>query len=235
MTSSEKAEKQTFARSVAPLFFLMIPIHFLALCSRFDTISLLIPDHIETSLLLIHFPLILIEGFIVDQLLVDKKSDFPLWMQIDSWSVRISITLAFTYLSIVALQFWNLSFGIINPNPPAEWALGMRLQFFLTMTVGMMFPNFLAATKLFLPILRVVTVPARWLPGPLALLVLAVVGLGLGEGVLRLLIDHGVGQQLGTLQSALEGGIMPVVGVVVGGLASAILAGIRALASKRRR
>lgn len=224
---------QSFARAVAPLFFLTVPIHFVAVVSRFDAIALLVPSSIETTLLLIHFPLILIEAFVVSQLLAGKKSDFPLWMQIDAWSVRASITLAFTYLSIVALQFWNLEFGIINPHPPASWPLWTRLKFFLMMSVGMGFSNYLAATKIFLPVLRVLTAPARWLPGFLALIVLAAVGLVLGEVSLRVLVDHGVGEQLGTLQSALNGGAMGVVTLLAGSLASTILAGIKVLADNR--
>lgn len=229
-----KTDPEAFARAVAPLFVFTTLIHLGALVSRFDTFSLLTPDAVETSILLIHFPLILIEGFVVGQLLADKQSDFPLWMQIDSRPVRWSLTLAFTYLSIVALQFWDLSFGIINPNPPAEWELGMRLQFFLTMTVGMMFSNYLAATKFFLPLLRLLTTPVRRLPAPIALLVLTLVGLGLGELTLRVLVDHGVGHELGTLQSAVAGGVLPLATVVGGGLVSAILGGIRALRSRRR-
>ncbi|MGB1015181.1 MAG: hypothetical protein ACPG4T_13690, partial [Nannocystaceae bacterium] len=88
--------------------------------------------------------------------------------------------------------------------------------------------------KFFLPLLRVLTTPVRRLPAPIALLVLTLVGLGLGELTLRVLVDHGVGHELGTLQSAVAGGVLPLATVVGGGLVSAILGGIRALQSRRR-
>ena len=54
--------------------------------------------------LLAHFPLLLIEGFFEGRLDYGKQREgMPLWMRINSRPVKVSFTLAFTYLAVVVL------------------------------------------------------------------------------------------------------------------------------------
>lgn len=182
---------------VAPLFSLTALFHAVCLVSRFDEVAQQLPAGVSGGLLMATFPLLLIEGYFEGR--VDYGStvaSLPLWMRIDSKPVKLSFTFAFTYLAVVVLQTWDVSIGPIDPTPPAEWPLAQRAQFFLMMSVGMFFPNYLAATSLLVPVLRGIGRPFRQVPAVLATAVLGLLGTALGYGVGQALASSAVGSNV---------------------------------------
>jgi hypothetical protein len=192
-------------QSLAPLFSLLAVFHLGALATRFDFVARFVPDVVASSILLAHFPILLVAGYFESRIdYGESKVDLPLWMRIDSKPVRIAFTLAFTYLAVVVLQVWDVSIGPIDPSPPAEWPLGQRAMWFGIMSVGMFFPNYLATTSLLIPVLRGIAKPLSRLPAVLALGILSVVGTGLGFGAVMLLANQPVAATIGAAQAFLE-------------------------------
>lgn len=167
------------ARALAPIFSLIALVFAAGVVSRFDLAAARIPDLAHGALLVAALPLILITGYLESRIDHDGPASFPLWMRIQSRSLKWALTLGFTYLAIVVVQTLDWEFGPMDPSPPLEWPPQVRAAWFAMFTFGMFFANFLATTEVVVPVLRVVTWPARLLPTLLAVLLLAGVGLGL--------------------------------------------------------
>jgi hypothetical protein len=212
-------------RALAPLFVLTALIHGAALLSRYEGVAPLLPPGAAAALLFAQFPLLLLEGLFEGRLAYDPaRAKMPLWMRIDSRPVRWSFTLAFTYLTVVALQTWDISIGPIDPTPPESWPEIQRAAWFGMMSLGMFFPNYLASCSLLIPLLRGITAPLRLLPtAPGALLSLAL-GCGLGYGVLALIASDAVDGWLGSRSGLLERPEM-LIGVTVAAVLGPLLLG----------
>lgn len=202
---------------LAPLFYVTALLHLAALLSRFSEAARLLPAGAAEAVLLAHAPLLLLEGYLEGQLdYGEARRGMPLWMRITSRPVKLSFTFAFTYLAVVVLQTWDLSIGPIDPSPPAEWALGQRAMWFGIMSVGMFFPNYLAATAILIPVLRTLTAPVRRLPRAAALPLLALLGTAIGVGLVFLLGSSLVGGQINAVQQAIEARPALAIGITLG-------------------
>jgi hypothetical protein len=188
--------------ALAPFFAAAALFHLAAIFSRFDLLAPLLPAGWAEGILLAHFPLLFVEGALEGRIdYGERMADFPLWMRIRSRPVRWAFALAFTYLGVVALQTWDLSIGPVDPSPPASFSPGMRLYFFAMMSVGMFFPNYLAACAVLIPGLRILTRPLRGLPLVAAVPLAALAGLTAGYGVTAALDSAGLGEAIAALQA----------------------------------
>lgn len=190
---------------LAPLFVLTALVHAAALVTRFDVLRAQVPELVHAAVLCAALPLLLITGYFESRLdYGPPMTGLPVWMQINSRPVKWSLTLAFTYLAVVAVQTLDWSFGPVDPTPPAEWPTAQRAQWFFTFTLGMAFANYLAATSVLVPALRLLSKPLRRLPTLLALLLLTVAGLGLALITLQAIAardDPRFAQLLGDLET----------------------------------
>lgn len=174
-------EKDLSPRAVAPLFGALALLFAAAVLSRFDGFAGQVPPAAHGAALVAAFPLLLIGGALERRIdYGDARKDMPLWMQIDSRPVRWFFTLALTYLGIVALQVLDLELGVIDPSAPPQWPWAQRLGWFVMFSFGMSFANFLAASGVLIPVLRVFTWPFVRLPPLLGFPLLAACGFGLG-------------------------------------------------------
>jgi len=180
-------------RGLAPFFTVAAIIHAVALVSRFSDVAARLPADAATLILAVHGPLLLVASYFEGRLDYGERTGFPAWMRITSAPVRWSFTLAFTYLVVVALQTWDVNIGPIDPTPPPGWGLGQRAMFFGIMTVGMAFPNYVAAASVLVPALRAVTAPLRWLPAPVGLAAAATGGVVGGVALVKLVSSRAVG------------------------------------------
>ncbi len=189
--------------TVAPLFVFTAIAHLASLATRFDTLAAELPENLATGILFAQFPLLLVAAYFEGRIdYGDTLDSLPLWMRINSKPVKLSFTLAFTYLAVTVLQTWDISIGPIDPTPPPEWGLAQRAQWFAIMSVGMFFPNYLAATGLLVPGLRTVTKPLHGLPAPAAVLISGVLGCAVGAGVVWLFSNQMAHEGVEGVQSA---------------------------------
>ena len=72
-----------------------------------------------------------------------------------------------------------------------------RAAWFAMFTVGMFFPNYLAATSSLIPALRALTAPLRKLPSAVAVVIATVLGVGAGFGLVLALASAKVGAGIG--------------------------------------
>lgn len=178
------------APSLAPFFVVTALFHALCVATRFDEVAKMLPGGVAGGLLVGTFPLLFIEGYFESRIDYGKQLEsLPLWMRIDSRPVKLSFTFAFTYLAVVLLQTWDVEIGPVDPTPPPEWPVAQRAQFFGMMTLAMFFPNYLAATSLLVPGLRVLGKAVHKLPSVVGIGLLGVLGVGVGYGVSVLLQD----------------------------------------------
>lgn len=205
--------------ALAPLFVITALFHLVAVATRFPELAAMLPPALAPAILLVTFPLLMIEGYAEGRIDYGGSSvELPLWMRIQSRPVRWSFTFAFTYLGVVALQTWQLSIGPLDPTPPAGAPLTTRLQLFAMMTVVMAFPNYLAACSVFIPALRIVTAPFRRLPTLVSLVLLPLVGLALGQGLLYALGELGGATLFADVQRALKEDPVLTVAALVGSM-----------------
>lgn len=168
-----------------PLFVLIALVFASAVASRFDHLTAQIPDHLHVALLFSAFPLLLVTGYYEGR--IDHGAPgFPLWMRIQSRPLKWALTLGFTYLTILLVQTLGWEFGPFDPSPPLEWPLATRAAWFAMFSFGMFFANYLATAEVLIPVLRLLTWPARRLPPPLAVVLVISLGLGLGTLALQL-------------------------------------------------
>lgn len=168
-----------------PLFVLTALIFTVAVASRFDVLTARIPGHVHAALLWSAGPLLLVTGY-YESRIDHGSSGFPLWMQIQSRSLKWALTLGATYLVILLVQTLDWEFGPMDPSPPLEWPLEARAAWFAMFTFGMFFANYIATAEILVPILRVLAWPARHLPASLAVLLMLCLGFGLTHAALSL-------------------------------------------------
>lgn len=194
--------KRLEPKTVAPLFGVLTLFFAAAVMSRFDEVAKQIPPEVHGAALLASFPLLLVAGAIERQVVHGERlKDFPLWMQIESRPIRWTFTLALTYLGIVGLQVFDVSFGVFDPNPPEAWPPMQRLAWFVVFSFGMSFANFIAASAVLIPALRIITAPFSRLPAALALTLVGLAGAGLGWLALQALTKK---DEVQVLRGALE-------------------------------
>ena len=173
-----RTDKDLQPGAATPLFVLTALIFAFAVASRFDVLAAELTDHVHTALLWAAGPLLLVTGY-YESRIDHGSSSFPLWMQIQSRSLKWALTLGATYLVILVVQTLDWEFGPVDPSPPLEWPLAARAAWFAMFTFGMFFANYLATVEFLIPILRVLAWPARRLPAPLAVLLMLSLGFGL--------------------------------------------------------
>ncbi len=217
-------------RTLAPFFVLAALFHLACIATRFDEVARRLPPGVAAGLLLATFPLLFVEGYFESRLDYGSKLEsLPLWMQIDSGPVKAAFTFAFTYLSIVLLQTFDIAIGPVDPTPPESFPPATRAVWFAGFSVGMCFPNYLATASLVVPPLRAVGRLGQKLPGPVAVLCLGVLGAGVGYGALRLLHSQTVGEEIAAAESAWESftsNPAAAIGVVFAGLLLPALFGL---------
>ena len=140
---------------LVPFFTLMTLLHGAAVLSRFDQFQAALPPVVHAALLCGQLPLILLEAYFIDRLLVAESGPkLPVWMRIPAGPIRSALALALTYLGLFTLQTWEISLGGVDPTPPAIWPLAQRLAWFSGFALVLTFPAYLVATSTLLPILR---------------------------------------------------------------------------------
>ena len=170
---------------LAPLFVLIALLHAAAIATRFDLIRAMLPAVVHAAVLCAALPLLLITGYFESRLDHGPTlPGLPVWMQIRSRPVRWALSLAVTYLAVVALQTLDWSFGPVDPTPPAAWPTATRAQWFFTFTLGMAFASYLTAARFLVPALRLLSSPLRRLPTLVALVLLTAAGLALARALL---------------------------------------------------
>ena len=188
---------------LAPFFVLTALGHAAAVVSRFDEVARRLPPMVASTVLLGTVAMLFVEGYFEGRLSYGPTLEgLPLWMRIKSRPVKASFTFAFSYLAIVALQTWDISIGPIDPTPPPEWPLATRAQWFAIFTFGMSFANYLAATSILIPLLRILTRPLRALPGFVGVALASILGVGAGWGLNQLVVSVLLGSQVAAAQDA---------------------------------
>ena len=148
--------------AVAPYFVVVALIHAAAVATRFDALAAKLPPGVATAVMIAQFPLLLLSGFFESKLdYGPQRVALPLWMRIKSVPVKLAFTFGFMFVATVVLQSLHVSIGPIDPTPPASMPDSTRAMWFAVFTAGMFFPFYLAATGLLIPVLRVITAPAR--------------------------------------------------------------------------
>lgn len=167
---------------VAPYFVVVALIHAVAVATRFPDLAAKLPHGTDLALMVGQFPLILLSGFFEGRLdYGPQMSALPLWMRIKSTPVKLAFTTAFIYVTVVFLQTFHVSIGPVDPNPPDTFPLQQRAMWFGMFTAGFFMIYFMAATGIFIPLLRALTRPLRALPAALG--AIAAIGLGAAVGI----------------------------------------------------
>jgi hypothetical protein len=148
--------------AVAPYFVVVALIHAAAVATRFDALAAKLPPGVATAVMIAQFPLLVLSGFFEGKINYGPNPvALPLWMRIKSVPVKLAFTFGFMFVATVVLQTLHVSIGPIDPTPPMSMPDSTRAMWFAVFTAGMFFPFYLAATGLLIPVLRVVTAPAR--------------------------------------------------------------------------
>ncbi|HEY1957755.1 MAG TPA: hypothetical protein VGH28_19175 [Polyangiaceae bacterium] len=184
-------------RTLAPFFTATALFHLASIATRYDVIAAEIPANVASAILFAQLPLLLVAGYF-EGMLDYGKGVGPAWMRIKSRPVKWSFTFAFIYLVLVILQTWNISLGPIDPTPPKSFPEWERAAWFAGFSVGMFFPNYLAATSTLIPALRGITAPLRKLPSVLAVAIAAVIGVAAGFGLVVALASAKIGSGVGS-------------------------------------
>ena len=162
-------------------------IHAAAVATRFPDLAAKLPPGTDVALMVGQFPLILLSGFFEGRLdYGPQMSALPLWMRIKSTPVKLAFTLAFIYVTTVFLQTFHVSIGPVDPNPPDTFPLQQRAMWFAMFTGGFFMIYFMAATGIFIPLLRALTRPLRALPMVVGALLAIALGGAIGIGVFAL-------------------------------------------------
>jgi hypothetical protein len=173
------------SRTLAPYFVVAGLIHAAAVATRFDALAAKLPTGAPLAIMIGQFPLLLLSGYFESRLAYANRSkEFPLWMRIDSWAVKLAMAFGFMYLVVVAAQAWDVSIGPVDPTPPLEWPTEKRALWFAMFTGGFALIFYMAAASILVPVLRGLAYPLRYLPGMAAAPVALAVGFGAGMLVL---------------------------------------------------
>ncbi len=174
-------------RVVAPYFVLAALVHAAAVATRFPDLAAKLPAGAADAIMVAQLPLVVLSGYFEGRLEHGPAlKGLPLWMTIKSRPVKLAFTTAFIYVTIVAAQTFHVSLGPADPAAPDSFPLQQRVLWFVMFTAGFFAIYYMAATALFVPILRAVTRPLRPLPTPIGALVALVVGGAAGMGLLAL-------------------------------------------------
>jgi hypothetical protein len=173
--------------TVAPYFLIVAAIHAAAVATRFDQVAAKLPPGVATAVMIAQFPLLLLSGYFEGRLDYGPQlASLPLWMRIKSVPVKLAFTFGFMFIATVVLQTLHVSIGPIDPTPPATFPPQTRAMWFGIFTLGMFFPFYLAATGLLIPVLRVITAPARAFTPVIGGVIALVLGGAIGVIVLAL-------------------------------------------------
>lgn len=193
-----------------PLFALIALLSLAALATRFQALAALTPPGAQLGLVAAVVALTVLGAHFASVVTPPSGVELPLWMRLLG-AARAAFGLSFTFLAVVALQTLKISLGPIDPSPPESWPLATRAQYFAMMSVGMFFPNYLAATSVMVPALMVLVRPFQKLKS-VGVVLTALVGVALGAGVAALVASqsaaHAVaeGQRLWSAADAAVGG-----------------------------
>jgi len=89
--------------------------------------------------------------------------------------MMFSFNFAFVYLSVVIFKTWDIKLGSVAFSADSG-SVSQRATWFATFTVGFAFIHYMAAGRILIPILRIITAPFRILPTLLAVPVLVALG-----------------------------------------------------------
>jgi hypothetical protein len=216
-------------KKLAPFFIITAIIHLAAVVTLFGPVDAKIKTFaswLPMAILIIQFPLLFIASFFESRLKYDANPDFPLWMQIDSKPVKASFTFAFTYLALIALKTWELKFLPANPFPPkgANWDLMTQARWFGIFTVGMFMINFMAATKLLIPLMRKIMLLLKSAPFGLGAGLAAILGIAAGVGAMFAIQSQEFGSMV-QVYKAIKSNVIYMLATTVGVAVLTIIVG----------
>lgn len=206
---------------LAPYFLFAAFIHLLAIATRFDTLAATLPDVVAPIVMATQFPLLVLSGYFESRLdYGEQTAGMPKWMSIRSKPVKLALTFGFIYLVLIPLQTWNISIGPLDPTPPEAFPQAQRAMWFAMFSVGMVFPFYMAATSLLVPVLRVIAFPMQRLPPALGSLLALTVGFAIGTFVLALSTEQAAGDLIRALAAQYKAN--PAVGIAISVLTTGI-------------
>lgn len=212
---------------VAPYFVLAALVHLAAVATRFDLVAARVPAPVALGIMVAQCPLLLLSGYFEGRLdHGTRASGMPRWMQIDARPVKWAFTFGVIYFACVAAQTWHVSFGPVDPTPPAAFPPATRAMWFAMFTVGMAFPFYLLAAGVVIPVLRAVTWPLRQLPALLGALLALVLGGALGVALLSAVTSSQLRGFIAKLQATIAGDPTIAVAVTLGLLLVPMLVGL---------
>ncbi len=180
-------------RVVAPYFVLAALVHTAAVATRFPDLAAKLPAGAAEAIMAAQVPLMVLSGFFEGRLdHGPQMSGLPLWMRIRSTPVKLAFTTAFIYVTVVAAQTFHVSLGPADPAAPDSFPLQQRVFWYVMFTAGFFAIYFMAATGLFVPVLRAITRPLRGLPVALGALLALALGGAAGIGLLALATHTGI-------------------------------------------
>lgn len=176
-----------------------------AVATRFDLVAAKLPAGVPIGVMLAVLPLLFVAGYFEGRLAYEPTlASLPLWMRIKSVPVKLAFTFGFIYLTCVAFQTWHVSIGPLNPVPPLTFPAQTRAMWFAMFTAGMVFPFYLAAAGVLIPLLRFLTAPLRKLPDLAGGLVALLVGGALGLFVMSALQSVALGTFIRGIRATID-------------------------------
>jgi hypothetical protein len=188
---------------VAPYFAFAALIHVVSVATLYDKLAAKLPAAAASAIMVAQFPLLLLSGFLEGR--VDHGTDmegFPA-KEIRARPIKAAFTFPFIYLCLVIMIVLDVSAGPIDPRPPLGWPEAQRVLWFAGFSLGMSFVFFLAAEKILIPVLRLITYPLQRLglvPGAGAAVVL---GAALGIVVFAVVTSSDLGDFVASLKASL--------------------------------
>jgi hypothetical protein len=180
-------------RTLAPYFVLAALVHAVAVATRFPDLAAKLPPGAAEAIMAAQIPLMVLSGFFESRLDHGPQlAGLPLWMRIKSKPVKLAFTTAFIYVTVVAAQTFHVSIGPVDPSAPDSFPLQQRVFWFAMFTAGFFMIFFMAATGLFVPVLRAITRPLRTLPLALGAVLALALGGAIGVGLLALATHQGI-------------------------------------------
>jgi len=189
---------------VAPYFAFAALIHLAAVASLYDQLAARLPAAAASAIMVAQFPLLPLSGFLEGR--VDHGTDmegFPS-RDIKARSIKAAFTFPFIYLCLVIMIVLDVSVGPIDPRPPASFPAAQRVLWFAGFTLGMSFVFFLAAEKILVPLLRLITYPLQRLAALAGAVAAGVLGAALGVVVFALVTSTELGTFGASTKASLE-------------------------------
>lgn len=205
-------------------FWLAALIHAGAVAARFDVLAMKLGARLGLAILVAQVPLVLLSGYFAAG--ARSPGELPR-------AAKAAVTLGLIYLLLVVAQTWDLEIGPLDPSPPASFPPAQRAVWFATFTLGMWFPFWLLAAKVFLPLLRALTWPMRQLPLAVGAVATLAVGAALGLAAFSAVTSTTLARFARDLRAAIEADPARMVAVILAATFVPLLVGV--LASRRRR